>query len=157
MRGAEGWRARAATLEAMALLAVARWLIAGVAFAQWRKSLGMPVMGVSSDSSLRLDANLPARRLARAVERAAGRLPGECRCLPRAMALQWMLQRRGMVADLAIGVRPGDARGGLDDLHAWVVREGEVLVGASDTPHHAIYVARGRAAAVVTTRQGGEP
>jgi hypothetical protein len=87
----------------------------------------------------RLDGNLGARRRARAVVRGAARLPGGSRCLPRAMALQWLLARRGLGGVLHLGVRPGDRRGGLDDLHAWVTREGEVLIGASDEPHRAIY------------------
>ena len=132
---------RWATLEAMAWLVLARLLIAQVPFGRWRPWLGAPVAPQAGDIHLRLDANLVARRLARAVARAAGRLPGESRCLARAMALQWMLRRRGMGGVLLIGVLPGSARGSLDDLHAWVTRSGEVLIGASDQPHRALFAA----------------
>jgi hypothetical protein len=138
MRAAERWRARGATLEAMALLVFARVLIARVPFGRWRSTLGQSVAPSPHDARLQLAANLPGRRLARAVDRAAGRLPGESLCLPRAMALHWMLSRRGLGGILHIGVRPGQARGGLHDLHAWVVRQGEVLIGRSDEMHHSI-------------------
>ena len=141
MTGNGPWRARGATLEAMVWLMCARCLIAWVPFGRWRPWLGKPVGAEPGDPLLRLDDNLAGRRLARAVARAAGRLPGESRCLPRAMALQWMLRRRGLGSVLHIGVLPGNARGSLDDLHAWVTRLGEVLIGADEKPHRALFAA----------------
>lgn len=141
MGAPERWRGRRATLEAAALLALARSLVAYVPLARWRRSLGRPAHGERGDPALRLAANLPARRLARAVERAARRLPGESLCLPRAMALQWMLRRRATDALLVIGVRPEQRRGGLDDLHAWIVRDGEILIGALPEMPVPIYAA----------------
>ena len=132
---------RWATLEAMAWLILARLLIARVPFGRWRRWLGTPVVPPTDDPRLHLDANLAQRRLARAVERAARRLPGESRCLARAMALHWMLRRRAMGGLLHIGVLPGSDRGDLDDLHAWVTRLGEILIGASDQPHRALFAA----------------
>ena len=136
------WRARGATLEAMILLLVARTLVARVPLRRWRASLGRRVTPQPGSTARPLDANLPARRLAGAVERGAARLPGDSLCLPRAMALHWLLARRGLGGVLHLGVRPGDRRGRLDDLHAWVTREGEVLIGASDEPHHVVFAAR---------------
>lgn len=141
MRAVDRWRARGVTAEAMALIALARLLVARVPFARWRSRLGESVSPMPYDTELRLPSNLAARRLARAVERAAARLPGESLCLPQAMALQWLLTRRGMGGVVYIGVRPGHARGGLGDLHAWVVREGEVLIGASEVAHHPLFAA----------------
>ena len=135
------WRGRRATVEAMAWLILARLLIAQVRFGRWRPWLGAPVSAQVGDPLLRLDANLAQRRLARAVMRATGRLPGESRCLARAMALHWMLRRRELGGVLLIGVLPGAARGTLDDLHAWVTRSGEVLLGADDQPHFALFAA----------------
>lgn len=138
---------RRATLEAMTWLVLARFLIARVPFGHWRSWLGTPVAPLADDPDLRLEANLAARRLARAVVRAAGRLPGRSRCLAQAMALQWMLRRRGLDGVLHIGVLPGSARGTLDDLHAWVVRHGEVVIGADAGPHHALFAAANSATA----------
>lgn len=47
------------------------------------------------------------------------------RCLPRSLVLQWLLGRRGIVANLRIGVRKeeGDLR-----AHAWL-EHGGVIVG----------------------------
>ena len=135
------WQGRAATAEAMAWLVLARLLVAQVPFGRWRRWLGAPVAAQPGDPRLRLDANLAQRRLARAVERATARLPGESRCLARAMALHWMLRRRGLGGVLHIGVLPGAARGTLDDLHAWVTRFGEVLLGGDDKPHSPLFAA----------------
>ena len=132
---------RWATLEAMAWLVLARLLIARVGFGRWRGWLGTPVAPEPGDVRLRLDANLAGRRLARAVARATRRLPGNSLCLPRAMALQWMLRRRALGGVLHIGVLPGRARGGLDDLHAWVARLGEVLIGGDARPHRTLFAA----------------
>ena len=135
------WHGRRETIEAMAGLILARLLVAGVPFGRWRPWLGAPVLPQDGDSELRLDANLAQRRLARAVVRATARLPGESRCLARAMALHWMLRRRSLGGVLHIGVLPGEVRGTLDDLHAWVSRSGEVLLGADDKPHAALFAA----------------
>lgn len=124
-------RWRVLVVEAMVLLLAARLLIAGLRFGWWRGLLGeqggvaSPVVPGEAD-----------RLLARAVERGAARLPGESKCLPRAMALYWMLARRGRASQLVIAVLPGSVRGGLDDLHAWVERGGEVLIGQLDQPFH---------------------
>lgn len=121
------WRLLVA--EAALLLVAARLLVVCMQLRWWRRLLGpvadRPLPGSASDSD---------RRLARAVERAARRLPGESKCLPRAMALHWMLARRDRPAQLVIAVLPGAARGGLDDLHAWVELGPEILIGALDQP-----------------------
>ena len=141
MAGDGRWGARGATLEAMVLLGVARLLIARVAFGRWRAWLGVPVAPKPGNPALWLDDNLARRRLARAVGRGAARLPGESRCLAQARAWQWMLRRRGLGGVIHLGVLPGDKRGGLDDLHAWVTHADEVLVGAGEEPHCSLFAA----------------
>jgi hypothetical protein len=139
--GDRRWRSRGATVEAMALLAAARFLISRVPFGSWRQWLGTPVPPEGSDPQRHLDSNLGRRRLARAVIRGAGRMPGESRCLAQAMALQWMLRRRGLGGVIHLGVRPAGKRGNLDDLHAWVTASGEVLIGTGDKPYRPLYAA----------------
>ena len=141
MSGEGPWPARAASVEAMAWLVLARLLVAQVTFGRWRRWLGAPVAAQAGDPRLRLDDNLAQRRLARAVVRASGHLPGQSRCLAQAMALHWMLRRRALGGVIHIGVLPGSNRGTLDDLHAWVTRLGEVLVGGDDTFHVALFAA----------------
>lgn len=125
--------------EAIAALVVARLVIATVPLKRWRGALGRrtdpAALHDPAETSEPRPDNLRARRLSRAVERGAARLPGETRCLARAVALHAMLRRRRIGATLLIGVRPRAERGSLDDLHAWVLRRGEILIGASDTRH----------------------
>ena len=131
------WRIHAQLVEAAVLLILSRLLVDFVRFGRWRGALGrvMPAgpAGRSDDGCDAPDQH--DRYLSRVVDRAALRLPLACRCLPRAMALQWMLMRRGKRPILVIGVLPGDRRGKLDDLHAWVELGGEVLIGAIAEPY----------------------
>lgn len=116
------WRLLVA--EALLLLLAARLLVTCLRFGLWRSLLGTqaagPQVGLASERD---------RQLAKAVERATLRLPGESKCLPRAMALHWLLARRGRPGQLVIGVLPGCQRGALEDLHAWVECGDEVLIG----------------------------
>ena len=69
-----------------------------------------------------------ARRTGRHVERAALRLPFATKCLPRAMAAQWLLRLRGMPASLVFAVHVRD-RCGDHAYHAWVECDGEFIIG----------------------------
>jgi transglutaminase-like putative cysteine protease len=65
-----------------------------------------------------------------AVDRAGRYVPGST-CLPKSMALAWMLRRRGVAAAVRIGVRTT----GRFEAHAWVEAEGVALTapaGAAD-------------------------
>ena len=65
-----------------------------------------------------------------AVDRAGRYVPGGT-CLPKSLALAWMLRRRGVSAAVRIGVRTA---GGFE-AHAWVEVEGVALPapdGAAD-------------------------
>lgn len=121
------WRLLVA--EATALLLVAKLLVGSLRFGLWRGLLGSLVAAPAGGAAAELD-----RSLAAAVERATARLPGEAKCLPRAIALHWMMRRRGRAGQLVIAALPGDARGGLDDLHAWVEVGGEILIGNLSKP-----------------------
>lgn len=101
-------------LEAAALLLVARLAVRIVPF-RWlvpwfeRRPRGRQVRG-------------PARRQARrevrqAIARAGERLPGSTLCLPRAIAAQTMLRRRGLRTVLYCGAVTGAST---STYHAWV-------------------------------------
>ena len=131
------WRIHAQLAEAAVLLIVSRLLVDVVRFGRWRGALGRVVPAGPANRSDH-GRDVPDQRdryLSRVVDRAASRLPCACRCLPRAMALHAMLTRRGKRTTLVIGVLPGPRRGHLDDLHAWVELDGEVLIGASPEPY----------------------
>jgi hypothetical protein len=114
----------------MVLLIVARLLIALVPFRYWRSSLGRIVREPHAAGS-----EEASRPVGLAHRRGVARLPITVKCLPQAMALQWMLRRRGLPSVLTIATLPRAGRSTLDDLHAWVAAAGRVLVGASPLPY----------------------
>ncbi len=112
----------------MALLCVARLLVALAPFGLWRGHLG-------ARPDCRDGADLAdVRRLAAHIERAAWRLPFALKCLPQAMVLSWQLRRRGLRHRIVFAVRPPGARGGDDTLHAWIECGGQVVLGLLPGP-----------------------
>ena len=111
----------------MAALLTARLLVAVVPFGRWRGSLGriLDAPDPPAGDLLALTPLLDAHR------RALARWPGEFKCLTRAIALHWMLRRRGIASVLSIGALPRRGRGTIDDLHAWVSVNGVVRHGDS--------------------------
>ena len=130
---ADPWAARLRTARAMALLCLARALIALVPFRVWRKRLGGPAHNDQGADSAE------ARRLAAHVARAARRLPFMVKCLPQAMALSWQLRRRVVAHTIVFAARPPGARDGDDTLHAWVECGTKVILGDLPGPWIEIY------------------
>lgn len=97
----------------MAALTFAQLNVTLVPLRRWRDTLG-------ARADAQPDEVRRARRLAGAVERAAGRLPFATKCLPRAVALSWLLRRRKIGHALVIAIRPPHLRDAHDALHAWV-------------------------------------
>ena len=124
----DAWRMRRITVRAMAWLCLARLLVGLVPFRLWRGSLGWT--GPAEPE------NPVAVRLARHVERAAGRLPFKVLCLPRAMALSWMLRRARIRNAVVVAIRPPHEREGDDSLHAWVEVSGTRILGDLPGPWH---------------------
>ncbi len=110
----------------MAMLCRARLLVAWVPFDRWLNSLGTAANGGVSSSS---DTPEKARRLAAHVEWAAARLPFATKCLPRAMALSWMLRRKGIGHEVVLAARPAHLRDSGDTLHAWVEVDRQRIIG----------------------------
>ena len=109
----------------MLMLCYARLLVAWVPLGRWRDSLGW-ASSAKGNSSASLAA---ARKLAAHVEWAAVRLPFQIKCLPRAMALSWMLRRRQIEHGVVIAVRPAGLRDSADALHAWVEVDSQRILG----------------------------
>jgi hypothetical protein len=133
MRASSRWperlpppRHRRRVAEAAALLLAARSLITFVPFEKWRGLLGQRLDG--PDGANGSDPAL-LKPLLDAHKRALARLPFEFDCLPSAMALHWMLRRRGIASVLSIGALPKQGRGSIDDLHAWVSVNGTIRLG----------------------------
>jgi hypothetical protein len=116
----------------MAALGVARALVAVAPFRTWKSTLGLvDAPGLCPPASLS-----KAQRLANQVEWAAGRLPFQTKCLPRAIALSWLLRRERICHTVVFAVRPAELWQSRDDLHAWVESGGTVLIGALPGPWH---------------------
>lgn len=79
----------------------------------------------------------PVERIVWAVRAAASRLPGVT-CLSSALALQRMLSRRGHDSELHIGV---DRQGDRLAAHAWLVRDGAVLIGEREVADYTLLTA----------------
>ena len=71
---------------------------------------------------------------ARAMQRAANRLPLRAKCLDRSLALVWLLSSRGLASTLQIGVRKTEDA--TLAAHAWVEHDGVVLLD-DDAAHFA--------------------
>ncbi|MEO6225490.1 MAG: lasso peptide biosynthesis B2 protein [Sphingomicrobium sp.] len=107
----------------MVLLTGARLLVAYVPLRYWRGRLGAPKDLAPQSSGSRVQSMVGQ------VERAAVRLPVTTQCLPRAMALSWLLRRRGVAHEVVLAARPTSFRGDGDRLHAWVERGGVKVLG----------------------------
>ena len=70
-----------------------------------------------------------AESIARMVSVAANNGPYRANCLKQSLATWWLLQRRGIVTDLNIGV---NKKAGDFNAHAWVEFMGKTLVEADD-------------------------
>ncbi len=79
----------------------------------------------------------PLDRIVWAVRAASARMPGTT-CLCSALALQRMLSTRGYRSELHIGVAKQDQRFA---AHAWVVREGQVLIGEREAQGYTLLTA----------------
>jgi Transglutaminase-like superfamily len=133
------WRLRAQTAQAMALLCLARLLVAALPFRLWQASLGQAGLGQATNAmtpvrQIGAAERDRAWRLASHVERATFRLPFRVKCLPQAMVLVWLLRRRGIACSFILAVRPAAQRGADDDLHAWTECGGGVLIGELPGP-----------------------
>jgi hypothetical protein len=121
---------RGRAIEAMLFLCIARFLIAAVPLRFWRRSLGQ-IVATNPDSDE--DSQTPAERVvvqavSAAVEQGARHLPIHLACLPRAMAAQWMLARRGCASRLVVAVAVGKVTEA-HPLHAWVEAGRKIVVG----------------------------
>lgn len=129
-------------LEAMLLLLLARALVRLVPMHHWRPSLG-PIVPPAAELTFQLKQGssgpgtgaAAVQPLRAAHRRALVHLPGHFKCLPQAMALQWMLRRRGVPSMLTIAALPGHLRTNPNDLHAWVEAAGAIQIGQSDLPY----------------------
>lgn len=127
-------RARARTLEALALVAASAAAQRWVPMPKWSAALGTaegPPQQWRGQAVTVLPtraADLGERRVAASVRRASQLLPFEPTCLAQASAGQIMLRRRGQPGTVVIGLRRED--GEQWGAHAWLLgREGALTGG----------------------------
>ncbi len=86
--------------------------------------------------------------IGRAVAKVARHLPFPVKCLPQAIAAQWMLRRRGIQATLVFGVRRNDAPERTLDFHAWLMFGREVIIGGHEVEKYSAFPTLGVRGAV---------
>lgn len=107
----------------MLMLALAKLVVATVPFRWWRNSLGRASATASDTTSEGI------QRLTADLSWAAHRFPFDAKCLPRAMALSWILRSRKINHAVVIAVRPRELRVSADALHAWIEVDGRRVLG----------------------------
>ncbi|WP_095012040.1 lasso peptide biosynthesis B2 protein [Tsuneonella mangrovi] len=129
----ERLRGRIRTTQAIVALGAAWVLVKTVRLSIWRESLGRSIDPAEPWPVRRpVEAGLAdASRIARHVERAAAWLPFAGKCLPRAVACQWLLQALGIPSRLVIAHHRND-RSGEHAFHAWVEHNGAFVTGECD-------------------------
>lgn len=118
----------AAAAEAAVSLLVAKVALALLPFSVVARALGRRCEGADSSPSAPAEQYLAAEalRCRWAVGAAIRRVPFEASCLPRAIAGQLMLRRRGVAATVVFGVARRD---GEWLNHAWLEVDGAAVLG----------------------------
>lgn len=121
--GRAGLRGQAMTIEAIALLTLARVAVRTLPF---QRIAEHPVLRLRKvDTSAR---TTDVAAIARIVGAAARAMPFRAKCLEQAITTTAMLRGRGVAATLHLGTRRGTGDAGLE-AHAWVSIDGEVIIG----------------------------
>jgi hypothetical protein len=118
-------RIRRALLDGLPAVAAARlalWLLPFRVTRRYVAAIHPRKISTSSDRTM-------VRNLVRAI-RASSRLVPKATCLTQAIALHYLLARRGHQGRIHIGVRRLDS--GSFESHAWVELDGEVVIGGED-------------------------
>jgi hypothetical protein len=122
---------RRLVLEAAGAL-VATWVgLRVVGFHRWKPVLGWFTEGARQMNTADSAVLGAAGAIARFQEAAARHLFLRTNCLERSLVLCWLLERRGIAAQLRIGARKEKGR---FEAHAWVEVDGTVLNDATE-PH----------------------
>jgi hypothetical protein len=114
----------------MLFICLARFLIIAIPMRFWRASLGRIIETEPTGESISQASaeRMQVQAVAAAIRSGARYLPLRPACLPRAMAAQWMLTRRGRSSRLVFAVAAGKTSE-THPLHAWVEVSGEIVVG----------------------------
>jgi hypothetical protein len=119
---------RRVLLRSLAALAWVRWTMATRGLAPVEERVERVIVATRGHAAARAVGcgEAEVTRLLLVARRA---LPGRTTCLHLAAALRLLLAERGIASDLRFGVR--NERGTFT-AHAWLEREGRVLIGGTD-------------------------
>ncbi len=137
LTGSERW----VLVQALLLLPLTGLALRLLGLRRWQA-----VLGWFTPAGPGAEAGAEGRTAARLVDAAARHGPYRATCLPRSLALWWLLRRRGVAADLRIGVRKED---GQFQAHAWVESCGLVLNDGADVRERFVPFGRAIAPAVM--------
>ena len=113
------------------MLLEAAWVVLGVRAALWMLPSRVILQRVRTLVAMTHETPAPENSVDSvvcAVERTARRVPGAT-CLTQAIAAQLLLRRRGFASRICLGV--GEASDGGFIAHAWLERDGRILLGAA--------------------------
>ena len=114
-------------LDALLTLIAVEVVLHLLPYRSWRGALKTPAPGATTPPST---ASLQtARRVGRMVAAVARRLPGRPQCLAQALAARHMLKRRGIAAELNLGV--SNERAAIN-AHAWLAVGKLIVTGGPD-------------------------
>lgn len=116
-RGRPGW---ADLAEAAAALTLAALCLRLVPFSRLAERLNVRRPVTAANPAAQID------RVRRAIDAWTVRLPWPPKCFVRGLAALWMLQRRGIAAELSYGAA---TIAGALKAHVWVTAGGEDVVG----------------------------
>ncbi len=126
---------RRLAIEAAALLPLAWLMVRAVPFRFWHTLLGEATCGESEDATHRSAArhqdDITAKEISWAINAVNRRLGDVYTCLMKAMAAQWMLNRRHISSTLVLGTCTERGVDGklVIKAHAWLRVEGSTVLG----------------------------
>lgn len=109
------------------LFGVAVALLAAIRLGLWLLPFRMVLQLLDHISQPAGPTSVTVGRIVWAVEAASRSMPGEVKCLARALTTQVLMSRCGYLAQLRIGVAK-DEQGTLQ-AHAWIEHQGKVAIG----------------------------
>ncbi len=129
---------RRLAIEAAALLPFAWLMVRTIPFRYWHTQLGKASSG-EVDGAVRRDASrqhdgTTAKEISWAINAVNRRMGDAYTCLMKAMAAQWMLNRRHIASSLVLGTCTERGADGklVIKAHAWLRVEGETVLGQHD-------------------------
>lgn len=115
-------------VEAAYFLGIARIAVAFIPFKHIAPTIGTLISQNELPTETETDAR--AIQIAHAIARAVRYTPWKSVCLPQAIAVQRMLERRGLEWNLYLGVAREEEGAGLK-AHAWLQNGSKILCGAA--------------------------